>query len=101
MTTIKENLNETLSFASCSPVAALSSTVTLRVLSAGEVCSDGGLRRYGFRVLWREKTEWAVVFGALALLFQPLLKISLGRIVWNIVDVVVAVLLLVVWFKRK
>ena len=48
-----------------------------------------------------KKTEWAVVFGALALLFQPLLKISLGRTLWNIVDVAVAVLLLVVWFKRK
>jgi len=48
-----------------------------------------------------KKTEWVVVFGALALLFQPLLKISLGRTMWNIVDVVVAVLLLVVWFKRK
>ena len=48
-----------------------------------------------------KKTEWAVVFGALALLFQPLLKISLGRTMWNIVDVVVAVLLIVVWFKRK
>ena len=47
----------------------------------------------------RKKTEWAVVFGALAMLFQPLLKISLGRTLWNVVDVAVAVLLLVVWFK--
>ena len=34
-------------------------------------------------------------FGALALLFQPFLKITLGRTIWNIVDVIVAVLL--VW----
>ena len=37
-----------------------------------------------------EKTAVAVVSGALALLFQPLVKITLGRTVWNIVDVVVA-----------
>ena len=30
-------------------------------------------------------------FAALALLFQPFLKITLGRTIWNILDVVVAV----------
>lgn len=44
---------------------------------------------------------WAVVFGALALLFQPLFKITLGRTMWNIVDVVVAVLLLIVFFHER
>ena len=44
---------------------------------------------------------WAVVFGALALLFQPLFKIALGRTMWNIVDVVVAVLLLIVFFHER
>lgn len=29
------------------------------------------------------------IFAALAILFQPLLKIDLGRTIWNIVDVVV------------
>lgn len=33
----------------------------------------------------------AFLFGALALLFQPFMKVALGRTVWNIVDVVVAV----------
>lgn len=32
----------------------------------------------------------ATIYACLALLFQPFLKISLGREVWNIVDVVVA-----------
>lgn len=36
----------------------------------------------------------AVVFVVLAVLFQPLIKISLGREIWNIVDVIVAVGLL-------
>ena len=35
--------------------------------------------------------ELAVVFIVLAILFQPFIKISLGRALWNIVDVIVAV----------
>ncbi|MFW5617788.1 MAG: DUF6804 family protein [Prevotella pectinovora] len=44
----------------------------------------------------KETLVWT--FGALALLFQPLVKIALGRDVWNIVDVAVAVLLIVLTF---
>ncbi len=36
-----------------------------------------------------------VIFAALALLFQPLFKIALGREMWNIVDVVVGLGLLI------
>ncbi len=36
-----------------------------------------------------------IVYIALAILFQPLFKIALGRELWNIVDVVVAIGLLV------
>lgn len=35
------------------------------------------------------------VYVALALLFQPFIKIALGRTIWNIVDVVIAIGLLV------
>jgi len=42
----------------------------------------------------------AVTFGALALLFQPFFKIALGRTIWNIVDVAVAVLLVVLVVKN-
>lgn len=38
---------------------------------------------------------------ALAILFQPIFKIALGRIVWNVVDVVVAVLLLFMYVKHR
>lgn len=31
-----------------------------------------------------------ILFGALALLFQPFVPLALGRTIWNIVDVVVA-----------
>ncbi len=48
-----------------------------------------------------KKEELAITFGILALLFQPLIKVSLGRGAWNMVDVVVAILLLVLWFKER
>lgn len=47
---------------------------------------------------YEQKREgWAVTFGALALLFQPFVKIALGRTLWNIVDITVAILLIVVF----
>jgi hypothetical protein len=43
-----------------------------------------------------------IVFGSLALLFQPLFKIALGREVWNLVDVLVGIgLLLSIFIKPK
>lgn len=51
---------------------------------------------------YEEKQEvLMVVFGALALLFQPFVKIALGRTLWNVVDVVVAILLIALWLKDK
>ncbi len=44
------------------------------------------------------------IFAALALLFQPLLKVSLGRTLWNLVDILVAVgllYLIIKAFKKK
>lgn len=41
-----------------------------------------------------------VTFGALTLLFQPFIKIALGRAMWNIVDVAAAILLLVLWGRE-
>lgn len=40
------------------------------------------------------KVEMIIYIG-LALLFQPLVKIALGRQLWNIIDVVVGALLLI------
>jgi len=47
------------------------------------------------------KTE-TIVYVCLAILFQPLFKIALGRELWNIVDVVVGVgLLMSIFFGKK
>lgn len=40
-------------------------------------------------------TNYMIVYIGLALLFQPFNKIALGREIWNIVDVVVAIWLVV------
>ncbi len=47
-----------------------------------------------YRYYLNQKTIAMWVFGALALLFQPIYKIALGRTVWNVVDFVVALLLI-------
>jgi len=43
---------------------------------------------------------WSYVFSALAILFQPLLKIDLGRTIWNIVDVVAGTGLIISLFLK-
>lgn len=48
---------------------------------------------------YKERKEWLVyTCGTLALLFQPFYKIALGRTVWNIVDVIVAIGLIILFF---
>ena len=49
----------------------------------------------------KQNTKLVVTFGALALLFQPFLKIALGRAMWNIVDVAVAILLVVLYVRER
>ena len=41
------------------------------------------------------------IYIALALLFQPFIKIALGRIIWNIVDVIVGACLIISLFNKK
>lgn len=41
------------------------------------------------------RTPLAIIAGAVAILFQPLIKIVLDRATWNIVDVILAIVL--VW----
>ncbi len=48
-----------------------------------------------------QKTE-AIVYVCLAILFQPLIKIALGREIWNVVDVLVGIgLIASIFIKRK
>lgn len=42
-----------------------------------------------------------IVAASIALLFQPFVKIVMDRVTWNIVDVVVALLLVLIWYKKS
>ena len=48
-----------------------------------------------------EKCGLMITFVALAILFQPFIKIALGRLMWNIVDVIVAIGLIVLGYIRR
>jgi hypothetical protein len=49
---------------------------------------------FAYTAYGEKKEIRMLLFIALAILFQPFLKISLGRELWNIVDVLVAISLL-------
>ena len=49
----------------------------------------------------QEKQTEAIVYGVLALLFQPFFKVALGRELWNVVDVIVGIGLLGSVFKKN
>ena len=47
------------------------------------------------------KTEM-IIYACLAILFQPLFKISLGREIWNVMDLIVAIgLIITIFIKYK
>lgn len=48
-----------------------------------------------------KKTELCIACIVLSLLFQPFVKIPLGREIWNFVDVVVAIFLISLSFKEN
>lgn len=48
----------------------------------------------------KQSTEGIIYIG-LAILFQPVFKIALGREIWNVVDVVVGIGLLLTLLKTK
>ena len=49
----------------------------------------------------KKQDSLAITFGVLAVLFQPFIKLALGRGLWVIIDVIVAILLIVLFSKNK
>lgn len=47
----------------------------------------------------RKEIYYAIIFACLSLLFQPFYKVSLGRELWNVVDVVVGLALILSIFQ--
>jgi hypothetical protein len=61
-----------------------------------------GFAVFAFEANIRKRPTEVVVFIALVLLFQPFNKIALGRALWNVVDVLVGIgLLISVWKSPK
>ena len=58
---------------------------------------------YAYRCYMAKKEGLTCIFVTLALLFQPFIKVALGRIVWNIIDVIVAIgmIMFFLWDKGK
>ena len=52
-----------------------------------------------FNYQQNKKTE-VIIYIALALLFQPFLKVALGRTIWNLTDVIVSIGLIVSIFVK-
>lgn len=53
-----------------------------------------------FKSYNRKEELIAFIYGSLVILFQPIFKMSLGRDIWNIVDVIVAVGLIITLLRR-
>lgn len=61
-----------------------------------------GFAILAYKVYEQGRQTEMIIYGGLALLFQPFFKISFGRQMWNVVDVVVAIgLLLSIFMKPK
>ena len=54
-----------------------------------------------YRYYTQHKMALTITLASLALLFQPIIKIALGRTMWNIVDVIVTILLVWLWIKER
>ena len=58
-----------------------------------------GWMAYQYYMRQKEVAMW--VFITIAMLFQPFYKISLGRTIWNVIDVIVAIFLVLIYFVEK
>ena len=56
---------------------------------------------YAYRCFAVKKEGLTLVFATLALLFQPFAKVGLNRVTWNIIDVIVAIGLIVLFFWER
>lgn len=56
---------------------------------------------FAFSFYKEKNTLFMVIAISLAILFQPLAKITLSRDMWNIIDVIVAVALIALWWKGR
>lgn len=63
--------------------------------------SFGAFAYLGFREFENSNQIIGLVYFGLALLFQPFIKLALGREIWNILDVIVGIGLLVTLIQKE
>ena len=56
---------------------------------------------YAYRCFAAKKEGLTLIFATLALLFQPFAKVGFNRVTWNIIDVIVAIGLIVLFFWER
>lgn len=56
-----------------------------------------------YRFYIHHRIVHAIIAGTIALLFQPLIKVTLDRLTWNIVDIILAIgiVYVVIFSQRK
>lgn len=59
-----------------------------------------GFAILGYQANQQGRQTEMIIYGGLALLFQPFFKIALGREIWNIVDVIVGIGLVISIFMK-
>jgi hypothetical protein len=59
-----------------------------------------GFTTLAYQAHGQDRQSEMIIYGGLALLFQPFLKIALGREIWNIVDVIVGIGLIISLFIK-
>lgn len=55
----------------------------------------------GYQYWEQNNKQLAIIWIALAGLFQPILKIGLDRLTWNLIDVIIAIWLFIIIWKDK
>jgi hypothetical protein len=63
--------------------------------------STAGFAYFAYEAYEQKNQRDLIIFIVLALLFQPFEKIALGRELWNVVDVVVAIYLIMGVFNSR
>lgn len=56
---------------------------------------------WAFKFFNQNSTTYAIVAIAVALLFQPFFKVTLDRLTWNIIDIIVSIGLIICVLRGK
>ncbi len=52
-------------------------------------------------IYFDEKKVLAIVYGLLTILFQPLIPITMNKESWIVIDIIVAIFLLIMWWVER